>query len=75
MVTTLRALAVSGCGAAAFSVHDLKLAPSGDTLYVLARSTNMSQNFCATLGGDVALAEGRLASADTRTIRIGRVGA
>ena len=66
MLTTLLALALSGCGAAAFSVHDLKLSPSGDTLYVLARSTDVSRNFCATLGGDVALAEGRLASADTR---------
>ena len=33
----------------------------------------MNRNFCATLGGDVALAEGRLASADTGTMRIGRV--
>ena len=73
MVTTLLALALPGCGAAAFSVHDLKLSPSGDTLYVLARSTHVSRNFCATLGGDVALAEGRLASADTRPMRIGRV--
>jgi hypothetical protein len=73
MVTTLLALALSGCSASGFSVHDLKLSPSGDTLYVLARSTNVSRNFCATLGGDVALAEGRLASADTRPTRIGRV--
>jgi hypothetical protein len=73
MVTTLLALALSGCGAAAFSVQDRKLSPSGDTLYVLARSTNVSRNFCATLGGDVALAETRLASADTRPMRIGRV--
>ena len=73
MVTTLLALALSGCGAAAFSVHDLRLSPSGDTLYVLERTTSVSRNFCATPGGDVTLAEGRLASADTRTICIGRV--
>ncbi len=73
MVTALLAIALSGCGAAAFTVHDLRLSPSGETLYVLARNTNVSRNFCATLGGDVALAEGRLASADARTIRIGRV--
>jgi len=42
MVTIVLALALSGCGAAAFSVHDLKLSPSGDTLYVLARSTNVA---------------------------------
>ena len=73
MVTALLALALSGCGAANFTVHDLKLSPSGDTLYVLARNANVSRGFCATLGGDVARAEGRLASADTRTMRIGRV--
>ena len=42
MVPALLAVALSGCGAAAFSVHDLKLSPSGDTLYVLARSTNVA---------------------------------
>ena len=73
MVTALLALALSGCGAAAFTVQDLTLSPSGNTLYVLARNTNVSRNFCATLGGDVVRAEGRLASADTRTMRIGRV--
>jgi hypothetical protein len=69
----LLALSSSGCGAAGFTVHDLKLSPSGDTLYVLARNGHVSRNFCASLGGDVARAEGRLASADGRTIRIGRV--
>ena len=71
MVTALLALALSGCGAAAFTVHDLKLSASGDTLYVLARSTNVSRNFCATLGGDVALAEGRLASIPARYASVG----
>ena len=73
VVTALLAAALSGCGAADFTVHDLKMSPSGDTLYVLARNSNVSRNFCATLGGDVARADGRLASADTRTMRIGRV--
>jgi hypothetical protein len=73
MVMALLALALSGCGAASFTVHDLKMSPSGNTLYVLARNTSVSRNFCATLGGDVTRAEGRLASADTRTMRIGRV--
>ena len=73
MVTALLALVLSGCGAAAFTAHDLNLSPSDDTPYVLAPSTNVSRNFCATLGGDVAVAEGRLASADMRTMRIGRV--
>ena len=73
MVTALLALALSGCGAAAFTEQDLTLSPSGNTLYVLARNTNVSRNFCATLGGDVVRAEGRLASADTRTMPIGRV--
>ena len=67
MVMALLALALSGCGAASFAVHDLRMSPSGDTLYVFARNSHVSRNFCATLGGDVARAEGRLASADTRT--------
>lgn len=68
-------LALSGCGGAAnFTVQDLKLSPSGDTLYVLARNANVSRNFCSTLGGDVARAEARLASAaDSRSMRLGRV--
>jgi hypothetical protein len=45
MVTALLALALSGCGAAAFTIHDLQLSASGNTLYVLARSTNVSRNF------------------------------
>ncbi len=74
LIIALLGLALSGCGAQSFSVHDLKLSPSGDTLYVFARNSHVSRNFCSTLGGDVARVEGRLASADTRTIRLGRVG-
>ena len=67
------ALALSGCGTAEFSAQDLRLSPSGDTLYVFARNSNVSRNLCASLGGDVTRVEGRLAAADTRTIRLGRV--
>lgn len=73
LIVGLVGLALSGCGAANFSVHDLTLSASGDTLYVLARNSQVSRNFCSTLGGDVARVEGRLASADPRTIRLGRV--
>jgi hypothetical protein len=70
----LLALGLSACGTAEFAVHDVRLSPSGNTLYILARNQNVSRNLCATLGGDVARAEGRLAAADTRTMRLGRVG-
>jgi hypothetical protein len=69
----LAGLGVSACGTANFSVDDLRLSPSGDTLYVFARNSNISRNFCSSLGGDVARVEGRLASADSRTIQLGRV--
>jgi len=73
MLAALLALASSGCSTAGdFTVQDLRLSPSGNTLYILARNSNVSRNFCAMLGGDVARVEGRLASADTRTIRLGR---
>ena len=70
----LLGLLISGCGAATFDAQDLKVSASGDTLYVVARNSNVSRNFCSSLGGDVARTEGRLASAaDSRSIRIGRV--
>jgi len=69
----LLGLALSGCGAASYSVNDFRLAPSGDTLYVFARSSGVSRNLCSSLGGDVARVEGRLAAADSRAIRLGRV--
>jgi hypothetical protein len=69
----LLGLALSACGTATFSAHDLRLSPSGDTLYVFARSPHVSRTFCSSLGGDVARTEGRLAAADTRGMRLGRV--
>jgi hypothetical protein len=58
---------------AAFSGHDVQLRTSGDTLYVLARSQGVSRNFCASLGGDVARAEGQWAATEGRTMQLGRV--
>jgi hypothetical protein len=69
----LLAVAVSGCSSAGFSVQDVHLRASGDTLYLLARSGNVSRNLCASLGGDVARAEGRWAADEGRTIQTGRV--
>ena len=66
--------AVSGCGTMAYSSHDLRLETIGDTIYLLARSDAVSRNLCASLGGDVARVEGRLASAEGKTIQIARVG-
>jgi hypothetical protein len=72
-LVALVALALSGCGMANFSAHDLRLESAGNTLYVFTRNSGVSRNFCASLGGDVTGAETRLASADSRTIRVGRV--
>jgi hypothetical protein len=66
-------LAVTGCTSAGFSGEDVRLHARGDTLYVMARSGNVSRNLCASLGGDVARAEGRWAADEGRTIQSGRV--
>ena len=67
------ALALSGCAAGGYSNQDLRFQATRDTLYVLARNDGVSRNLCADLGGDVARAEGRLASADGKSILLGRV--
>jgi hypothetical protein len=67
-------IAVSGCASGAYSDHDLRLKAVGDTIYLLARNDGVSRNLCASLGGDVTRVEGRLASAEGRTIQVGRVG-
>jgi hypothetical protein len=66
-------VAIAGCSSAGFSAEDVRLRASGDTLYVLARSGNVSRNFCASLGGDTARAEGRWAAVDGATMQPGRV--
>ena len=69
----LTLLTTAGCSSAGFSGQDVQLRTSGDTLYVLARSGDVSRNFCASLGGDIARAEGRWAAAEGRTMQLGRV--
>jgi hypothetical protein len=70
----LTLLATAGCSSAGFSGEDVRLRARGDTLYVMARSGDVSRNFCASLGGDVARAEARWAAAgDGRTMQLGRV--
>ena len=64
---------IAGCSSAGFSGQDVRLRMSGDTLYVLARSGDVSRTFCSSLGGDVARAEGRWAAAEGRTMQLGRV--
>ncbi len=66
-------LAATGCTSAGFSGEDVRLHTRGDTLYVMARSENVSRNLCASLGGDVARAEGRWAASEGRTMQLGRV--
>jgi hypothetical protein len=66
-------LAAAGCTSVGFSGEDVRLHAKGDTLYVMARSGDVSRNFCASLGGDIARAEGRWAAAEGRTMQVGRV--
>jgi hypothetical protein len=70
---TALGMVMSGCGITAYSSHDLHLEADGDTLYLFTRNDGVSRNLCATLGGDVTRVEGRLASAEGKTIQIGRV--
>ena len=65
--------AIAGCGPAVLTTQDLRVAARGDTLYVFARSDGVSRSLCAELGTDVALAEGRVASVEGRTLSVGRV--
>ena len=65
-------VAATACTSASFTAEDVRLRARGDTLYVLARSEDVSRNFCASLGGDVARAEGRWAAAEGRTMQLGR---
>jgi hypothetical protein len=65
-------IALAGCSSAGFSGQDVQLHTRGDTLYVLARSGDVSRSFCASLGGDVTRAEARWASAEGRTMELGR---
>jgi hypothetical protein len=59
-IAAMVGVSVAACTTAAtFSDRDVRLVPSGATLYVLARDSDVSRNFCSSLGGDVALAEGR----------------
>ena len=69
----LLAVGVSGCSSAGFSAHDVKLRARGDTLYLVARSGNVSRNLCASLGGDIMRAEGRPAAGEGHTIQLDRV--
>lgn len=66
-------LATTACSSAGFSGEDVRLHAQGDTLYVMARSGNVSRNLCASLGGDVARAEGRWAANEGRMMQTGRV--
>ena len=69
----LALIALAGCSSTGFSGQDVQLHTRGDTLYVLARSNDVSRNFCSSLGGDVARAEARWAAADSRAMELGRV--
>jgi hypothetical protein len=67
------AVILAGCSAAHFSGQDVRLKASGDTLYILARSSGVSRNVCATLGGRVPVVEARWAPEEGRAMRMGQV--
>jgi hypothetical protein len=67
------AVVLSGCSATLFSGEDVRLKASGDTLYILARSSGVSRNVCATLGGRVPVVEARWAAEEGRVMRMGQV--
>ena len=75
ILATLLVLAVglSGCSSAGFSAEDVNVQARGDTLYLVARSGNVSRNLCASLGGDVTRAEGRSAASEGPTMQLDRV--
>ena len=64
----LLAVGVSGCSSPGFSAKDVNLRARGDTLYLFARSGNVSRNLCASIGLDLARTEGRSAAVEGRTI-------
>jgi len=72
-LVVVMAIGLSGCSSAGFSGQDVNLQARGDTLYLLARSGNVSRNLCASLGGDVMRSEGRQAAGEGRTIQLDRV--
>jgi hypothetical protein len=66
-------IGTAGCSSAGFSGEDVRLQANGDTLYVLTRGGHVSRNLCASLGGDVARAEGRWAADEGRSFQPGQV--
>lgn len=73
IVVLVLSATLTGCGAATFSDRDVRWRVSGDTVYVVARSEGVSRGFCASLGGDLAFAEGRWAADEGRSLQLGRV--
>ena len=73
LILLVLGLALSACARPGLTGEDLRLSASGNTLYVFARSDSVSRGLCADLGGDVARAEGRLASTDGKAFQLARV--
>ena len=69
----LLGLVMSGCGGFSYTGQDLRVQTTSDTLYLLARSTGVSRNLCAGLGGDVARATAQAASVDTKAMELAQV--
>lgn len=69
----LALLLLSGCAPHGFSGPDVQIRATPDTVYLLARSEAVSRSLCASLGGDVALVEGRRAPSEGRIMQLARV--
>jgi hypothetical protein len=79
----LLALGLAGCATGSgsavsstrvpFSGDEVRIETSGDVVYIFARTDGLSRNICASLGGDVARAEARVAASSPRGLQLGRV--
>ena len=63
-------LLTSGCSGFTYSGQDVRVKASGDTLYLLARTTGVSRNLCAGLGGDAARVAAKPVSTDGKNMQL-----
>ena len=64
------ALLVSGCSGFTYSGEDVRVKTTGDTVYLLARTTGVSRNLCAGLGGDAARDAATQINGDGRAMQV-----
>ena len=64
------AVLTSGCSGFTYSGEDVRVKTTGDTVYLLARTTGVSRNLCAGLGGDAARGAAKQVDGDGRTMQV-----